>query len=106
MIEVYKDLWRSEEDRGNRQELGIGNKNVSKLVSKDNSGNKSAKTDGVLDLTIANMCDCMKIPLGKILCDHGPYDHMGCVISSIASRYQSPRRLWWHKLMKPQVCTN
>ena len=76
MIEVYKDLWRSEEDRNNRQE-GIANENVRKLVSKDDSGNKSTKTDGVLDLTIANMCDRMKIPLGKILCDHGPYAPYG-----------------------------
>ena len=69
MMEVYKDLWRSEEDRDNRQEFGLAN------VSKDDSGNKATKTDGVLDLTIANMCDCMKIPLGKILCDHSPYAH-------------------------------
>ena len=74
---MYKDLWRSEEDRNNRQELGIANENVRKLVSKDDTGNKSTKTDGVLDLTIANMCDRMKIPLGKILCDHGPYAPYG-----------------------------
>ena len=73
LIEVYKDLWRSEEDRDNRQDFGSANENVRKLVSKDDSANKAAKTDGVLDVTIANMCDRMKIPLGKILCDHGPY---------------------------------
>ena len=39
----------------------------------DDSGNKATKTDGVLDLTIANMYDRMKIPLGKILGDHGAY---------------------------------
>ena len=42
-------------------------------MSKDDSGNKATKTDGVLDLTIAKMCDRMKIPLDKILGDHGPY---------------------------------
>ena len=73
MMEVSKVLWRSEEDRDNRQDFGLANENVRKLVSKDDSANKATKTDGVLDLTIANMCDCMKIPLGKILCDHGPY---------------------------------
>ena len=98
MIEVYKDLWRSEEDRSNRQELGIANENVRKLVSKDDSGNKSAKTDGVLDLTIANMFDRMKYHLGKSCAITDFTHHMGCVISSIVSRYQSPRRLWWHKL--------
>ena len=77
MMEVYKDLWRSEEDRDNRQEFGLANENVRELVSKDDSGNKATKTDGVLDLTIANMCDRMKIPLGKILCDHGPYARYG-----------------------------
>ena len=65
MMEVLKDLWRSEEDRDNRQDFGIANENVRKLVSKDNSADKTTKTDGVLDLTIANMCDRMKIPLGK-----------------------------------------
>ena len=77
MMEVYKDLWRSEEDRDNRQDFGIGNENVRKLVSKDDSANKATKSDGVLYLTIANMCDRMKIPLGKILCDHGPYAPYG-----------------------------
>ena len=74
-MEVYKDLWRSEEDRDNRQDFGIANENVRKPVSKDYSANKAAKTDGVLDLTIANMYDRMKIPLGKILC--GPYTPYG-----------------------------
>ena len=77
MMEVYRDLWRSEEDRDNQQEFGITNENIRKLVSKDDSANKATKTDGILDLTIANMCDRMKIPLGKILCDHGPYAPYG-----------------------------
>ena len=73
MMEVYKDLWRSKEDRDNRQEYALTNENVRKLVSNDDSGNKATKTDGVLDLTIAKMCDRMKIPIGKILEGHGPY---------------------------------
>ena len=77
MIEVYKDFWRSDEDRDNRQEFGLANENVRKLVSKDDSGNKATKTDGILDLTIPNMCDRMKIPLGRILGDHGPYAPYG-----------------------------
>ena len=48
MMEVYKDLLRSEEDRDNRQEFGLANENVRKLVSKDDSGNKATETDGVL----------------------------------------------------------
>ena len=77
MMEVYKDIWKSDEDRDNRQEFGLANENVRKIASKDDSGNKATKTDGVLDLTIAKMCDRMKIPLGKILGDHGPYAPYG-----------------------------
>ena len=77
MMKVYKDLWRSDEDRDNRQEFGLANENVRKLVLKDDSGNKATKTDRVLDLTIAIMFDRMKIPLGKILGDHGPYAPYG-----------------------------
>ena len=72
MMEVYKDLWISEEGGDSRQEFGLANENVRKLASKDDSGDKTTKTDGILDLTIANMFDRMKIPLGKILGDHGP----------------------------------
>ena len=77
MLEVYKDLWRSDTDRGNRQDFGIANENVRKLISEDDSTNKAAKTNGVLDATIASVCDRMKIPLGKILCDNGPYAPYG-----------------------------
>ena len=49
MMEVCKDLWRSEEDRDNRQKFGImANENVRKLISKDDSANKATK---------ATMCD-------------------------------------------------
>ena len=77
MLEVYKDLWRSDDDCENRQSYGIANENVRKLISGDDSADKSAKTDEVLDKTIANMCDRMKIPLGKILCDLGPFAPYG-----------------------------
>ena len=73
ILEVYKDLWRSTLDRENRQEYGIANENVRKLISKDDSADKSTKTD----VTIAGVCDRMKIPLGKILCDNGPYAPYG-----------------------------
>ena len=77
MLEVYKDLWRSDVDRENRQQFGIANENVRKLISKDDSADKAAKTDGVLDTTVAGIYDRMKIPLGKILCDNGPYAPYG-----------------------------
>ena len=73
ILEVYKDLWRSALDRENRQEYGIANENVRKLISKDDSADKSTKAD----VTIASVCDRMKIPLGKILCDNGPFAPYG-----------------------------
>ena len=60
-------------DRANRQDFGIADENVRKLISGDDSADKAAKSDGALDTTIADMCDRMKMPLGKILCDNGPY---------------------------------
>ena len=105
LMEVYKDLWRSEEDRDNRQDFGIANENVRKLTSKDDSGDKAAKTDGVLDLTIASMRDRMKIPLGKILCDHGPYAPYG--MCDFEYRITLPKsELRRHKPMKRSVNTN
>ena len=77
MLEVYKDLWRSEDDRKRRQEYGLANENVRKLISGDDSGDKTTETDGILDKTVAGMFDRMKIPLGKILNDHGPYAPYG-----------------------------
>ena len=53
MLEIYKDLWRSDDDCENRQSYGLANENVQKLISGDDSANKTAKTDGVLDSTIA-----------------------------------------------------
>ena len=77
MLETYKDLWRSEEDRKRRQEYGLASENTRKLMSKDDSGNDATKTDGILDKSVAEIYDRMKIPLGKILADHGPYAPYG-----------------------------
>ena len=46
MLQVYKDLWRSDDKRENRQSYGIANENVRKLISGDDSADKSAKTEG------------------------------------------------------------
>ena len=43
ILEVYKDLWRSDVDRANRQDFGIAAENVRKLISKDDSADKEAK---------------------------------------------------------------
>ena len=57
-------------------------------MSKDDSGNKTAKTNGVLDETIANLYERKKISLGQILCDHGPYAPYGRATFCIELHYQ------------------
>ena len=57
ILETYKDLWKSDKERENMSEYGLANENVKKLMSKDDSANKAAKTDEVLDFTIANIYD-------------------------------------------------
>ena len=66
--------------------------------SGDDSANKAAKTDGVLDVTIADMCDRMKIPLGKILCDNSPYTPYGMCDFVYDITLPKPE-----KIMKPQT---
>ena len=99
MLETYKDLWRSEEDRKRRQEYGLANESLRKLMSKDDSGDKTTKTDGILDVTVANLFARMKIPLGKILCDHGPYAPYG--MFDFEYRITLPKS---EKIMKAQTC--
>ena len=77
---------------------GIANENVCKLISGDDSASKAAKTDGVLDAMIAGMCDRMKIPLGKILCDHGPYAPYGMCNFNRKITFPNPE-----KIMKTQT---
>ena len=69
MYSVYKDLWLPEEQRKN-MDVGIMNENTRKLVSGDDSADKSI----VADKAIVNIFDGrIRIPLGKILNDHGLY---------------------------------
>ena len=58
-------------------EHGLANGNVRKLLSKDDRENKTAKTNGVLDETIATLYERKKISLGQILSDHGPHAPYG-----------------------------
>ena len=70
LLEVYKDLWKTEEKRKNMVKYGIANENTRKLMFKDDSANKATKTDGVLDLTVAESKKIMKAQDGK---DGGKY---------------------------------
>ncbi|CAB3982837.1 Hypothetical predicted protein [Paramuricea clavata] len=73
LIEIYKDLWKMDTKRANMIEYGIMNENTRKLLSKDDSANQTAKTEGVYDLVMAKVYKEQKMKLGKILNDHGPY---------------------------------
>ena len=44
ILEVYKDLWKPPHERSDMIEYGIGNENVRKLISKDDSGVTSGNT--------------------------------------------------------------
>ena len=70
MYSVYKDLWLPQEQRKNMMDVGIMNENTRKLVSGDDSADNSV----VADKAIVNIFDGrIRIPLGKILNDHGLY---------------------------------
>ena len=49
LLEIYKDLWKPEYERSDMIEYGIGNENVRKLISKDDSGAASENTQNVSD---------------------------------------------------------
>ncbi|CAB3981820.1 Hypothetical predicted protein [Paramuricea clavata] len=59
--------------RANMVEYGIMNENTRKLLSKDDSADQTAKTEGNYDLVMAKVYREKKVKLGKILNDHGPY---------------------------------
>ena len=70
MYSVYKDLWLPEEQRKNMVDVGIMNENIRKLISEDDSTDKSV----VADKTVVDVFDGrIRIKLGKILNDHGLY---------------------------------
>ena len=70
LYSVYKDLWLPEDQRNNMADVGIMNENTRKLMSKDDSADKTV----VGDKTIIDVFDSrVRIKLGKILNDHGLY---------------------------------
>ena len=78
VLNVYKDLWKSEIERNDMIEFGIGGENFRKLISKDVSGATSGNTSKVSDKLMYDTFETkQKIKLTKILEDHGfyaPYD--------------------------------
>ena len=68
LYSVYKDLWLTGKDRGNMVDLGVMNENTRKLMSGDDSGDKTV----VKDAMMAKVFDGrVRIKLGRILNDHG-----------------------------------
>ena len=48
LYSVYKDLWFTGKDRGNMVDLGVMNENTGKLMSGDDSGNKTVAKDAMI----------------------------------------------------------
>lgn len=71
---MYKDLWLPSEQRANMVDVGIMNENTRKLMSKDDSADKTADTKKFLLKVFA---DRVRVKLGKILNDHGLYAPYG-----------------------------
>ena len=74
LLEVYKDLWKPDFIRADMIEYGIGNENMRKLISKDDSAASSGntqKTSDKLMFDIFGTKQCMK--LEKILSEYGLY---------------------------------
>ena len=70
LYSVYKDLWLPVDQRNNMADVGIMNENTRKLISEDDSADKSV----VADKTVVDVFDGrVRIKLGKILNDHGLY---------------------------------
>ena len=67
LIEIYKDLWKIDSKRANMVEYGIMNENTRKMLSKDDSIDRTAKEDGGYDLMMAKVYKEQKMKLGKIL---------------------------------------
>ena len=80
LLEIYKDLWKPEYERGDMVEYGIGTENLRKLISKDDSGASSGdaqkKSDKLMFDTFGTK-QCLK--LEKILSDHGLYAPHGMI---------------------------
>ena len=67
---VYEDLWKSEKQRKNMIYNGIANENTRKLMSKDDSADKTDASDALMFKILGSR---ISIKLGQILNDHGVY---------------------------------
>ena len=80
LLEIYKDLWKPDYERLDMIEYGIGNENVRKLISKDDSAASSGNPQKVSDKLMFDIFgnkQCLK--LEKILSTHGLYSPYGMI---------------------------
>jgi hypothetical protein len=71
---VYKDMWLTKGDRGKMIECGLADENLRKLISKDDSGATTGDTTKVSDALMFSVYGTkLKIPLDRIIADHGLY---------------------------------
>ena len=95
IMEIYKDLWKSESKRDGMLEYGVANENIRKRMSGDDSAITSGKEDDVL---LEKNQKILKIKLGKILEGHGPYAPYD--MSDLEYRIKLPEA---SKVMVPQT---
>ena len=84
---VYEDLWKSEKQRKNMICNGIANENTRKLMSKDDSANKSNASDVLMFKILGSK---ISIKLGQILDNHGVYAPNG-MVSDIQYKIRLPK---------------
>ena len=86
-IEIYKDLWKTDKERGDMIEYGVAGLNLRKLISKDDSGASSGDEEKVSDALMFKVHGTkQRIKLGKILEDHGlsaPYEMINNLVYTI-----------------------
>ena len=71
---VYEDLYKSNSQRDNMVEYGIGSENLRKLISKDDSGATSGNETKVSEKLLFNIYGTkQKIGSDEIIRDHGLY---------------------------------
>jgi hypothetical protein len=71
---VYKDMWLTVGDRDKMIECGLADENLRKLMSKDDSGATTGDTTKVSDVLMFSVYGSkLKIPLERIIADHGLY---------------------------------
>ena len=70
IMEVYKDLWKSESKRDGILQYGVANESIGKLMPGDDGATTSGQADNVL---LEKNQKILKIKLGKILEGYDPY---------------------------------